>query len=61
MDSDVKTSGKIEEQYRESAVRPESDGGRNSLTLAGSGNFLHLPFLGYDRQVQQGERQNDHH
>jgi hypothetical protein len=31
------------------------------LALAGFGGFLHLPFFGHDRYVQQAERQNHHH
>lgn len=32
----------------------------NNLALAGLGGFLHLPFFGHDRRVQQAERQNHH-
>ena len=31
------------------------------LAFARFGGFLHLPFFGYDCDVQQAERQNHHH
>jgi len=31
------------------------------LALARLGGFLHLPFFGHNRDVQQAERQNHHH
>ena len=39
----------------------QPDGGKDSLALAGFGGFLHLPFFGYDRDIEQAERQNHHH
>jgi hypothetical protein len=36
-------------------------GTEESLALARFGGFLHLPFFGYDGDVQQAKRQNHHH
>jgi hypothetical protein len=47
-------------KFRDKAQIRTSLAPENNLALAGLGGFLHLPFFGHDRHVQQAERQNHH-